>query len=53
MQLTRENNFDIIRLFASLQVVFVHSTKHLGLFNDSSDGFSYFEKGLLEVFQEA
>lgn len=50
MNLSRINNFDMIRLLASLQVVFVHATKHLDLFGDNSRPVSFFIKEFIERF---
>ncbi|MEO6722068.1 MAG: acyltransferase [Ferruginibacter sp.] len=42
MNLSRENNFDLIRLFAALQVVFWHSTEHLHFQEGSSNSLTSF-----------
>ena len=43
MQLTRQNNFDLIRLFAALQVVIQHSRHHLKIQHPFLDAvFNYF-----------
>jgi len=39
-KIPRENNFDLIRLFAAFQVVFLHSKGHLHVKNEYLDVFS-------------
>ena len=49
MQISRNNNFDLIRVLAALQVVYVHSSKHiLGIKEIQSDGVFYYIHEFIE-----
>ena len=50
MQLSRQNNFDIIRLLAALQVVYVHATKHLHWPASESNSVMYYVSEFIERF---
>ena len=50
MKLSRDNNFDIIRLAAALQVVFSHSVKHLSLIDESSNTILIFFRDFIGRF---